>query len=607
MRHKTIQLFLFTLTLLAFGSVTESVKGQEPPSVRVQANAPGWITVLWEHTGQDVYYFVIERQDAPYTDSSVFLIAQSENRTDSVTDKNLKADTLYKYHVCAVYADHRTCSDWVSAKTLSPPPPPPSSGGSSGGAPPPPAHPPIRTPDLTATSDHPLTITLHWGDDQSRELKNIQLFRNGQVVYDYQKIKEEFGGGSAGPDYRDVVPRANTKYTYKVCFISLYYIDDTKCSAEITASGKPVAPTAPASVTVSQNKSTGNPRDLTARIRTFVTAHWRNATAREGFIPGQLITLEREDRVQLDRLRVGPAWVEIKQISAAPNPNDPTEIIVDVTPEGPELLTQRGNNYHVCAVVPVLGAAGKVCSAAVIAEMSDSPATPYPVVKAVRRAKPDAPTGPTDAPTGPPRSICDVAREARARNSPATSSLEERCRASGETASVPIAVAQLDDLATKGEVLANQDPLALELRNRQQDDPSRRGFDIGMAAAEGQTAPGPGKQRIHDALSPQEQAGFDIAVSFSLERNRNAKWATIGAAIAAADPIVAEARAANPDIFYWLGFDIATGIFGDPALGAQGNTALGPGSLKIRDSLSAAGQRGFDAAVKLHLSRNYRP
>jgi hypothetical protein len=58
-------------------------------------------------------------------------------------------------------------------------------------------------------------------------------------------------------------------------------------------------------------------------------------------------------------------------------------------------------------------------------------------------------------------------------------------------------------------------------------------------------------------------------------------------------------------VFYQLGFDIATGIFGDPALGALGNTLTGPGSLKIRDSLSAAGQRGFNAAVDLHLARHY--
>ena len=168
----------------------------------------------------------------------------------------------------------------------------------------------------------------------------------------------------------------------------------------------------------------------------------------------------------------------------------------------------------------------------------------------------------------------------------------------------------VEALAAKGEAIANQDPLAVELRNLQPEGPARRGFDIGMAAAEGQTLPGPGKDRIRDSLPRDEQGGFSIAVSFSLERNRNAKLAETGAKIAQADPAVAEARNAQPDnprirniVFYRLGFDIATGIFGDPARGALGNTATGPGSLKIRDSLSAAGQRGFDVSVKFHLGQ----
>ena len=210
----------------------------------------------------------------------------------------------------------------------------------------------------------------------------------------------------------------------------------------------------------------------------------------------------------------------------------------------------------------------------------------------------------TDAPR---MSICERARDARARQSPAAPLLEAQCRAAGAAGESPIEATQQYDLAAKGEAIANQDPLSTELRNQQPDDSSRRGFDIGMAAAEGQTAPGPGKQRIHDSLMPAEQRGFEIAVAFSLERNRNADFAAKGAAIADADPTVAEARNAEVNVFYRLGFDIATGIFGDPALGAQGNTALGTGSLRIRDSLSAAGQRGFNAAVKLHLSRNYKP
>lgn len=178
-------------------------------------------------------------------------------------------------------------------------------------------------------------------------------------------------------------------------------------------------------------------------------------------------------------------------------------------------------------------------------------------------------------------------------------------------------VIDLNALAVRGEAIANEDPLAVELRNQQPDDPARRGFDIGMAAAEGQTLPGPGKQKLLASLPSDQQNGFALAVSFSLERNRNAKLAATGAKIAQATSAVAEARNMAPDdvrlrkksdiVFYRLGFDIATGIFGDAAQGAQGNTVLGPGSLKIRDSLSSAGQMGFNASVKFHLGQDAPP
>jgi hypothetical protein len=164
---------------------------------------------------------------------------------------------------------------------------------------------------------------------------------------------------------------------------------------------------------------------------------------------------------------------------------------------------------------------------------------------------------------------------------------------------------RFEELAAKGAMIATADPLSVELRNRSRDDGSRLGFDIGMAAAEGQTLPGPGKDAIYAALCGYEQDGFETAVSFSLQRNRNAQLAATGAAIANLDPLVAEARTTDPDVFYWLGFDIATGIFGDHALGALGNTAVGPGSLRIRDALNPNGQRGFNASVALHLKRKY--
>src|SRR5205807_1496875 len=112
-----------------------------------------------------------------------------------------------------------------------------------------------------------------------------------------------------------------------------------------------------------------------------------------------------------------------------------------------------------------------------------------PTVKLVGRAKtpPDKGVGrvkegvPTSAPSRP---ICEVAREARARNSPAASGLENQCRAAGAAGEAPI---DADALAIRGESIANADPLSAALRDRQPEGPARRGFYIGLAAAEGQT------------------------------------------------------------------------------------------------------------------------
>jgi len=365
--------FILFAVLLTLGSIATSVKGQETPIIDLRANAAGWITVYWEHTGKDVYGFVIERQDAPYTENNIVVVGQSVNNTDSLTDKNLRADTIYNYRVCAVYAYSRTCSDWKSARTLPPPPPP--SGGSTGGTSSKPKH-ELRTPNLTATSAHPITIMLHWGSDSSDlyTLGNVQLYRDGQVTFDAKKyggfIADYQDGGkmydSVRKEWTGQALRANTEYTYKVCFIGFSEADgETKCSNEITAMAQPIAPTALADVNISKlsgargvRNASGNSRIVgSVRITTLISAHWRNTD-----LPGQFITLERENRVQLDRMRVGPAWDEIARISAK---SAPTEASADITANGPELGTQHLNNYRVCAVVPALKSAGKVCSPAV--------------------------------------------------------------------------------------------------------------------------------------------------------------------------------------------------------------------------------------------------
>lgn len=159
---------------------------------------------------------------------------------------------------------------------------------------------------------------------------------------------------------------------------------------------------------------------------------------------------------------------------------------------------------------------------------------------------------------------------------------------------------------SKGEAIAKRNPLSAALREQQPEGAGRRGFDTGMVAAENQTLWGPGKQKILDSLTGEEQDGFRAAAYFSVDHNANVLLAEVGAAIAEADPVVMKARMREQDAAFWLGFDIATGIFGDPKRGAQGNTATGTGSLAIRDNLnSPASRRGFNASVALHLARRY--
>jgi len=243
-----------------------------------------------------------------------------------------------------------------------------------------------------------------------------------------------------------------------------------------------------------------------------------------------------------------------------------------------------------------------ICESAESARARNSPAAPG-LEAQCRASQPGTALGkvPTPANAGPPVPICDAAKSARARNSPAAPGLEAQCRALGGGPKLP----NPDELEARGGAIVAADALLSAMRELQPEGANRRGFDIGIAACEGHTAWGPGKQQTLDSLAPAEQEGFKTAASYALDRNRNAKLATTGFEIDALDPELTQARAGEADGRYGLGFDIATGIFGDPKLGAQGNTATGPGSLGIRDALSAAAQRGFNASMKMHLGRRY--
>jgi hypothetical protein len=147
-------------------------------------------------------------------------------------------------------------------------------------------------------------------------------------------------------------------------------------------------------------------------------------------------------------------------------------------------------------------------------------------------------------PSGPPIPICDAAGAARDRKSPAAAGLAARCLALGGRLPDPEGGVPLtaDQLAIVGATIAARDRYSALLRDQQPAGQIRYGFDIGMGAAEGQTEWGPGKQRMLDSLPRGQQEGFKVAISFSLDRNRNAELAATGAAIGDADPTVEGAR-----------------------------------------------------------------
>ena len=165
---------------------------------------------------------------------------------------------------------------------------------------------------------------------------------------------------------------------------------------------------------------------------------------------------------------------------------------------------------------------------------------------------------------------------------------------------------EADALAAEGEALANADPLFSAVRDAQPVGDVRRGFYIGLVTEAHNTAWGPGAQSIMDHLPGGQAVGFRVGAQLSLQRNNNTVNAALGEKVLALDPEASAARQKHqPAGIYWLGFALGTALFGDPALGALGNTLPGPGSDKIRTSLDADGQHGFDEAKAFNLAKRH--
>jgi len=374
----------YNITLLLFGLAPLRALADEVPSISVRTTGPGSITVNWSHSGVDVDYFNVQRGDPPYSDSTILTRYATPAPVGQMNDLGLKPSTTYKYRVCAVSGNTPTCSGWASATTLNAPPPTPHTGGASGGTQQQPTY-QLRTPTLTAKPHGAVGIDLNWaqGGDLSTDshtLGNVQLYRDRQVTYD----AKEYGGYTAnyidmGPMYHAATKqwtgqnlRPNTGYYYQVCFIGTGdAIGQTKCSNSLTAMGTPVVPTAPANVTFSKRQiARGKSRSplgaASVALSTVIFVNWRAPDLRKNEIPGQFITVEREDRVVTGGKGIrtqmfSNAWVEINRIIAK---SDPTAATVDLTSpaRSPSAMDTPGNNYRVCALVPSLGVAGKVCS-----------------------------------------------------------------------------------------------------------------------------------------------------------------------------------------------------------------------------------------------------
>ncbi len=103
--------FFLGLATTPFGVTV--AKAAEAPSVTIQGNGPGWITVNYYHTGTgEVLWYVIERQGGGTT--------TMYSPKGQFTFANLTPDTAYAFQACAVYEgeEEPVCSGYSTARTL---------------------------------------------------------------------------------------------------------------------------------------------------------------------------------------------------------------------------------------------------------------------------------------------------------------------------------------------------------------------------------------------------------------------------------------------------------------------------------------------------------
>ncbi len=210
-------------------------EGYEAPSVAAYPNSPGWITVVWQHSGVGTYWYNIERQDRGD------VVGRVNGVSGTFTDTNLQPGTRYSYRVCAVYDVNQACSEWASAQTFSTSPP------SGGGTPPPPAQPKDVT--LTATPRRPAAITLAFTVEAGAEstTDRFVVMRHNpldtslsSIIGDVRRPALKGYSGS----FTDTKVRPNTEYFYSACFQTVISNSFGLCSPLVSTSvSVPLPPT----------------------------------------------------------------------------------------------------------------------------------------------------------------------------------------------------------------------------------------------------------------------------------------------------------------------------------------------------------------------------
>jgi hypothetical protein len=340
--------------LLFAGAAAADGEDLEKPVAFAFGVAPGSVSVNWEHSGSGVAYYTVTRE-SPY---QVWGNVSAEQR--NLFDSNLQPNTEYRYFVCAYFADligSYSCSEWSEpARTHAPAPP---AGGSPGGTPPPASQPPAPafTPVLTAKPHGGAQVYLTWNTPPagSIALTRVPLYRDGEEIY------QALEPGNLDGDHVDTV-RPNSTHRYMLCYEGPAIGE--RCSAEVVAGPQPVTPTAPAGLRAAEVLISGGRTpdgSIILRPQHRVSFDWRNTD-----IPGVFITVERQD-VKIARnpdpnSPVGhirqSIWSELARLNAKENPTSAT---VDA-PDTSNPALEPGESYRVCALVPVLGDTGKVCT-----------------------------------------------------------------------------------------------------------------------------------------------------------------------------------------------------------------------------------------------------